>query len=243
MMVDLCSRNLLHSCRASYSVDRKPLVSVLGVPNHITYAVFCQFCGSFIHHLLEMRILSILIRLDDQYSADLFYKHFNGKYFSSLEVLGTPTREEIKCMNPNYSEFKFPQIKAHPWHKVFHKRMPPETVDLVSRLLQYSPTLRFTALEACAHPFFDDLRVPNACLPNARLLPLLFNFAAEAMKRSVPSLISMPDCRKSAFDKASAEHEDIDDAVGSEEPTERDHGVDLQQSLLIEIDSSDNHQK
>ncbi|KAL6538521.1 hypothetical protein OROGR_012509 [Orobanche gracilis] len=31
--------------------------------------------------------------------------------------------------------------------------------------------------------------------------------------------------------------------VGSEEPTERDHGVDLQQPLLIEIDSSDSHQK
>lgn len=35
-----------------------------------------------------------------------------------VQVLGTPTREEIKCMNPNYTEFKFPQIKAHPWHKV-----------------------------------------------------------------------------------------------------------------------------
>ncbi|KAK9123530.1 hypothetical protein Sjap_013132 [Stephania japonica] len=34
------------------------------------------------------------------------------------EVLWTPTREEIKCMNPNYTEFKFPQIKAHPWHKL-----------------------------------------------------------------------------------------------------------------------------
>ncbi|OAY77993.1 Shaggy-related protein kinase delta, partial [Ananas comosus] len=34
-----------------------------------------------------------------------------------IKVLGTPTREEIKCMNPNYNEFKFPQIKAHPWHK------------------------------------------------------------------------------------------------------------------------------
>ncbi|KAL9676406.1 hypothetical protein QQ045_004620 [Rhodiola kirilowii] len=61
-------------------------------------------------------------------------------------VLGTPTREEIKCMNPNYTEFKFPQIKAHPWHKIFHKRMPPEAVDLVSRLLQYSPNLRSTAV-------------------------------------------------------------------------------------------------
>ncbi|CAI0470624.1 unnamed protein product [Linum tenue] len=35
-----------------------------------------------------------------------------------IKVLGTPTREEIRCMNPNYTEFKFPQIKAHPWHKV-----------------------------------------------------------------------------------------------------------------------------
>ncbi|KAK4339771.1 hypothetical protein RND71_041233 [Anisodus tanguticus] len=62
-----------------------------------------------------------------------------------IKVLGTPTREEIKCMNPNYNEFKFPQIKAHPWHKIFHKRMPPEAVDLVSRLLQYSPNLRCAA--------------------------------------------------------------------------------------------------
>uniref|UniRef100_A0A2P2M3Z2 non-specific serine/threonine protein kinase n=1 Tax=Rhizophora mucronata TaxID=61149 RepID=A0A2P2M3Z2_RHIMU len=35
-----------------------------------------------------------------------------------IKVLGTPTREEIRCMNPNYTEFKFHQIKAHPWHKV-----------------------------------------------------------------------------------------------------------------------------
>jgi serine/threonine protein kinase len=25
-----------------------------------------------------------------------------------INVLGMPTREEIKCMNPNYTEFKFP---------------------------------------------------------------------------------------------------------------------------------------
>ena len=34
-------------------------------------------------------------------------------------------------MNPNYTEFKFPQIKAHPWSKVFSKRLPPDAVDLV----------------------------------------------------------------------------------------------------------------
>ncbi|KAL0436022.1 UNVERIFIED_CONTAM: Shaggy-related protein kinase alpha [Sesamum radiatum] len=99
-----------------------------------------------------------------------------------IKVLGTPTREEIKCMNPNYTEFKFPQIKAHPWHKIFHKRMPPEAVDLVSRLLQYSPNLRCTALEALVHPFFDELRDPNVRLPNGRFVPPLFNFKPNELK-------------------------------------------------------------
>ncbi|XP_024965533.1 shaggy-related protein kinase alpha [Cynara cardunculus var. scolymus] len=99
-----------------------------------------------------------------------------------IKVLGTPTREEIKCMNPNYTEYKFPQIKAHPWHKIFHKRMPPEAVDLVSRLLQYSPNLRSTALEALIHPFFDELRDPATRLPNGRFLPPLFNFKPHELK-------------------------------------------------------------
>ncbi|CAN7040024.1 unnamed protein product [Brassica oleracea var. botrytis] len=93
-----------------------------------------------------------------------------------IKVLGTPTREEIKCMNPNYTEFKFPQIKPHPWHKVFQKRLPPEAVDLLCRFFQYSPNLRCTALEACIHPLFDELRDPNTRLPNGRPLPPLFNF-------------------------------------------------------------------
>ena len=37
-----------------------------------------------------------------------------------IKVLGTPTREQIREMNPNYTEFKFPQIKPHPWTKVGH---------------------------------------------------------------------------------------------------------------------------
>lgn len=37
-----------------------------------------------------------------------------------IKVLGTPTREQIREMNPNYTEFKFPQIKSHPWQQVPH---------------------------------------------------------------------------------------------------------------------------
>ncbi len=93
-----------------------------------------------------------------------------------IKVLGTPTREQIKEMNPNYTEFKFPQIKAHPWQKVFRARTSPEAIDLVSRLLEYTPSARITPLQACAHTFFDELREPNARLPNGRDLPPLFNF-------------------------------------------------------------------
>ncbi|KAK7290832.1 hypothetical protein RIF29_05559 [Crotalaria pallida] len=107
-----------------------------------------------------------------------------------IKVLGTPTREEIRCMNPNYTDFRFPQVKAHPWHKIFHKRMPPEAIDLASRLLQYSPSLRCSALEACAHPFFDELREPNARLPNGRPLPPLFNFEEEELDGESPELIN-----------------------------------------------------
>ncbi|KAM0947563.1 putative protein-serine/threonine kinase CMGC-GSK family [Dioscorea sansibarensis] len=99
-----------------------------------------------------------------------------------IKVLGTPTREEIKCMNPNYTDFKLPQIKAHPWHKIFHKRMPPEAVDLVSRLLQYSPNLRCSAMEALIHPFFDELRDANTRLPNGRAFPPLFDFKPQELK-------------------------------------------------------------
>ncbi|KAL4588444.1 hypothetical protein LXL04_001334 [Taraxacum kok-saghyz] len=98
-----------------------------------------------------------------------------------IKVLGTPTREEIKCMNPNYTEFRFPQIKPHPWHKVFQKRLPPEAVDLVCRFFQYSPNLRCTALEACVHPFFDELRDPATRLPNNRPLPPIFNFKPQEL--------------------------------------------------------------
>lgn len=59
---------------------------------------------------------------------------------------------------------------------MFRARTPPEAVDLVSKLLEYTPSVRCTPLQACAHQFFDELREPNTRLPNSRELPPLFNF-------------------------------------------------------------------
>jgi len=36
-----------------------------------------------------------------------------------IKVLGTPTQEQVKEMNPNSEEFKFPNIKPNPWTKVY----------------------------------------------------------------------------------------------------------------------------
>jgi glycogen synthase kinase 3 beta len=113
-----------------------------------------------------------------------------------IKVLGTPTREQIKTMNPNYMEHKFPQIKPHPFSKVsfyvvafsynahgivkvFRPRTSPEAIDLVSRLLEYTPTARLSAIEAMCHPFFDELRAEATRMPNGKDLPRLFDFSRE----------------------------------------------------------------
>ncbi|CAL8462707.1 g2240 [Coccomyxa elongata] len=107
-----------------------------------------------------------------------------------IKVLGTPSREDIHAMNPNYTEFKFPQIKAHPWSKVFSKRLPADAVDLVSTLLQYSPVRRCSALQALTHPFFDELREPGTTLPNGRELPALWNWQKGELDGVDPGLLA-----------------------------------------------------
>jgi glycogen synthase kinase 3 beta len=107
-----------------------------------------------------------------------------------IKVLGTPSREEIHAMNPNYTEFKFPQIKAHPWAKVFSRRMPPDAVDLISQLLVYAPDRRATAMGAMTHHFFDDLRLPGARLPSGAPLPPLFNWLPGELDAATPAVLA-----------------------------------------------------
>lgn len=124
-----------------------------------------------------------------------------------IKVLGTPTRDQIRTMNPNYMEHKFPQIKPHPFskvcwhmgsvkpgtnvshHQVFRKA-DPNAIDLISRLLEYTPTQRLSAVDAMVHPFFDELRDPSTRLPDSRHsggaskdLPNLFDFSHHGMSQ------------------------------------------------------------
>ncbi|KAG0162665.1 regulator of ime2, partial [Apophysomyces sp. BC1015] len=96
-----------------------------------------------------------------------------------IKVLGTPSKEEIALMNPHYVDHRFPQIKPHPFSKVFRSRTPPEAIDLISHVLQYDPQSRMTASEALAHPFFDELRHPDTKMATGKDLPPLFDFTVE----------------------------------------------------------------
>jgi len=98
-----------------------------------------------------------------------------------IKVLGTPSREQIKTMNPNYQDHRFPQIKPHPFSKVFRPRTPAEAIDLVSKLLEYTPEARLSAVEAMCHPFFDELRVEGQRMPNGKEFPPLFDFTREEL--------------------------------------------------------------
>jgi len=105
-----------------------------------------------------------------------------------IKVLGTPTRDQIKTMNPNYMEHKFPQIKPHPFSKVFRPRTSPDAIDLISKLLEYTPGARLTAVEAMCHPFFDELREGEYKMANGKPAPELFNFTKEELSNR-PDLI------------------------------------------------------
>ncbi|CCC66959.1 hypothetical protein NCAS_0A04010 [Naumovozyma castellii] len=74
-----------------------------------------------------------------------------------IKILGTPSKQEICAMNPNYMEHKFPQIKPIPLAKVF-KKEDELTVDFLINTLKYDPMERFNSLQCLCSTYFDELR-------------------------------------------------------------------------------------
>ncbi len=100
-----------------------------------------------------------------------------------IKVLGTPNKQQIQAMNPEYTEYRFPVIKQYPWTKVFEKyRMPEEFMDLIDKMLIYDPYKRTKPLYLLNHPFFDELKEQETRLENGNRLPDLFNFNETEMK-------------------------------------------------------------
>ena len=110
-----------------------------------------------------------------------------------IKVLGTPTRQQIKSMNPNYTEFKFPHLPKNPWDRVFRPRTPENAVALVSKVLTYEPKNRVSAIEALCSPFFDELRDSKFVLKSedgvaVQNAPPLFNFGGPEMRYVTPEM-------------------------------------------------------
>ena len=106
-----------------------------------------------------------------------------------IKVLGTPSLAQIEEMNRKYTRFKFTMISPTSLRSLFCAGTPEDAVELLSRLLSYSPSSRPHPMVACAHPFFDKLREKGTKLPNGFDLPPMFNFSQE--EKEVQSLLKI----------------------------------------------------
>ncbi|GAA5850667.1 hypothetical protein JCM8547_001949 [Rhodosporidiobolus lusitaniae] len=106
-----------------------------------------------------------------------------------IKVLGTPTRDQIKQMNPSYVEHQFPQIKAVALTKLLPRSSTP-ALDLLSSMLTFAPNARPTAIDSLTHAFFDELRQPPVAgqedrgivMPNGRKVTAeLFSFTRQEL--------------------------------------------------------------
>ena len=81
---------------------------------------------------------------------------------------------------------KFPKIKTTPWKNVLLlvfqllQTRDPLLIDLVTKVLQYSPVKRITPAEALLHEYFDELRDEaryQEILFKVKAVPQLFDYS------------------------------------------------------------------
>eukprot|EP00954_Amorphochlora_amoebiformis_P002903 228501-Amorphochlora_amoeboformis.AAC.2 len=63
-----------------------------------------------------------------------------------MKILGTPTYEDCKLMNPKHHG-NLPPHKKQPWSQFWGKRAPKEAMDLMDNILCYRPNERLTAMQ------------------------------------------------------------------------------------------------
>jgi glycogen synthase kinase 3 beta len=75
-----------------------------------------------------------------------------------------------------------PLMKSTPWSSVFKSSVTPDAINLVSKLLIYDPKKRVSAIDACIHPFFNEIKNPVTKLPNgSNIPPEMFIFTPEEL--------------------------------------------------------------
>ncbi|KAK4491201.1 hypothetical protein RD792_001933 [Penstemon davidsonii] len=129
---------------------RTTLVFVVAVPNYMSSDDFLIFCGTEVPHFQDILFLrndgmedrySVLIKLENQLSADGFYCSYNGKRFrpSEVEVCHiyfsqsvdyTDSAESASIPPPDYTEL--------PSCPVCIERLDPDTSGIQSTLCDHS---------------------------------------------------------------------------------------------------------
>jgi len=105
-----------------------------------------------------------------------------------INILGTPSPEEMLAMNPDYTDLVLPDLPKREWSRIFHRGVQTDAFALIDGLLRYSPLRRITAFQAMTEEFFAPLRDTNLKLPGGEPLPDLFDWTDDevrAMPREV----------------------------------------------------------
>ena len=82
-----------------------------------------------------------------------------------IKILGTPTKDQLISMNPNYSNdnsssFRFPHIGSKSWDKALSRLTENNEVEgltMIAGILQYDPRKRWNSAQILSSKFFDDL--------------------------------------------------------------------------------------
>ncbi|CAE7684388.1 gsk-3 [Symbiodinium pilosum] len=79
--------------------------------------------------------------------------------FRIIEIMGTPTAQQLYAMNPYYDAGAiFTQVPALKWSKVLRERWTAEAEEILGHMLQFDPRKRPRPMEAMAAQFFGELR-------------------------------------------------------------------------------------
>lgn len=99
-----------------------------------------------------------------------------------FRILGTPDSEQLNFLNKNnILHYQFPPVKPYTINKVFNTK-PKELVNLLSKIFNYEPHKRLTALEIMSHPFYDELRNIESTQNGKFIVPQIFDFTEEEIK-------------------------------------------------------------
>jgi len=81
-----------------------------------------------------------------------------------LEILGAPSVEDAKWLEPNEAAYKFvskfKNLPGRPWASVL-PQASESTIDAVRCMLQFDPSKRPCALDCLRHDFFKELHKPS----------------------------------------------------------------------------------